>query len=612
MSTALDNFTPQQQQYLQGFTAGINAARGLKGMPMLAQAVLGLKGPSQQPAALTASALSNDPNRAAQDRHLAEGKKLTHEEKAKRDKDPFAMWDEMEASAAAARFPKGADVFLYKFHGLFHVAPAQDSFMCRLRIPGGVMTSAQFRGVADIAEHFGGGFADATTRANLQIRQIKAADGLNVVNGLSEIGLLPRGSGADNIRNVTASPTASIDPNELIDTLPLARRMHHYILNHRELYGLPRKFNIAFDGGGAISAVADTNDIGFFAVRITEENATPEIPPGVYFRMELGGITGHCDFSRDTGILLTPEQTIPAAAAAVRVFIDHGDRTDRKKARMKYVLDRMGFEAYMSEVQKHLKTPLIRFPLDKCLRNPPADAQAHIGFHPQKQPGLSYVGVSLPAGRMTADQMRSLADIAERHGSRTIRLTVWQNLLISGIPADRIDRVKREIEAAGLHWQASAIRTGLIAYTGNGGCKFAASNTKGHALQIADYLDPRLALDQPINIHLTGCHHSCAQHYIGDIGLIATKIARGEEMVEGYHVFIGGGHGDDRRIGREFCRDVTAEQLPQLIERMLRAYLAHRREGESFHQFASQVEIELFRKRVGALQESSLSAGAAA
>lgn len=611
MTTASENFTPQQQQYLQGFTAGIDAARSVRGLPMLAQAVSGLKGPAQQPAALTASALLSDPNRIAQDRFLAEGKKLTSEEKAKRDKDPFAMWDEMEASAAAGRFPKGTDVFLYKFHGLFHVAPAQDAFMCRLRIPGGVMTAAQFRGVAEIAERFGGGYCDLTTRANLQIRQIKPGDGLNVITGLAEIGLLPRGSGADNIRNITCSPTAGIDPAELIDTLPLARRMHHYILNHREIYGLPRKFNIAFDGGGAISAVADTNDIGFFAVRIAPEHAAPDIPAGVYFRMELGGITGHRDFSRDTGILLKPDQTVNVAAAVVRVFIDHGDRTDRKKARMKYVLDRLGLEGCMAEAQKHLKTPLVRFPLEKCFRPAAADAAAHIGIHPQKQPGLHYVGVSLPAGRITCDQMRSLAEIAGRHGSRTLRLTVWQNPLISDIPADRIDRVKQEIEAAGLHWRASAIRAGLVACTGNGGCKFAASNTKGHANRLAEHLEPRLALDQPINIHLTGCHHSCAQHYIGDIGLIATKVAQGEDMVEGYHVLIGGGHGDDRRIGREFRRDITADQLPRLVESMLRAYLAHRKAGESFRRFAATIEIESFDKLVDAAIQSSMTAGAA-
>src|SRR5438270_4031083 len=166
------------------------------------------------------------------------------------------------------RFPKGTDVFLMKFQGMFYVAPAQDSFMCRLRFPGGICSSTQLRGVADLAERFGGGNADVTTRANLQIRQIGPKHTADVLMGLHDLGIINRGAGADNIRNVTASPTAGIDPQELIDTRPLARAMNHYILNHREMYGLPRKFNIAFDGGGTISTLEDTNDIGFAAVRI--------------------------------------------------------------------------------------------------------------------------------------------------------------------------------------------------------------------------------------------------------------------------------------------------------------------------------------------------------
>src|SRR6185312_3477633 len=179
-----------------------------------------------------------------------------------------AMWDEIRANAREGVFPKGTDVFLYKFSGLFHVAPAQDSFMSRLRIPGGALPTWQFRGVADLARRFGAGHADLTTRANLQIREIRAKDARDYLVGLADYGIISRGSGADNIRNCTATPTSGIDPDELIETLPLARAMHHYILNHREMYGLPRKFNIAFEGAGAVSALEDTNDIGFTAVRV--------------------------------------------------------------------------------------------------------------------------------------------------------------------------------------------------------------------------------------------------------------------------------------------------------------------------------------------------------
>jgi ferredoxin-nitrite reductase len=203
---------------------------------------------------------------------------------------------------------------------------------------------------------------------------------------------------------------------------------------------------------------------------------------------------------------------------------------------------------------------------------------------------MFYVGVLLPVGRMSVSQLRGLADIADRHGSGMIRLTVWQNLIISDIPNEKIDLVKQEIEALGLYWNATNISGGLIACTGAAGCKFAMAHTKQHAAAIADYLDQRLELDTPINIHLTGCPHSCAQHYMGDIGLIGTKVVVGEgdseREVEGYHVCIGGGYGSDQSIGRELYRNITVDVLPQTIEAMLRGYLGNRAGvDESFNSF---------------------------
>jgi ferredoxin-nitrite reductase len=585
-TTPTDNaFSEEQKQYLHGFASGSGLAQSLTVLPTWQSTLPAQVSPVVAPE-------SSDPNTAAQDRTIAQGKKLCAEEQAKRNLNGLDTWDLVLEHARDGRFPKGTDVFQMKFQGMFYVAPAQDAFMCRLRIPGGIMSSAQFRGVADLAEQFAGGSADVTTRANLQLRQIGPRHTADVLMGLHELGIVNRGAGADNIRNVTASPTAGIDPQELIDTRPLARQMHHYILNHREMYGLPRKFNIAFDGGGLVSALEDTNDIGFTAVRL-------KTGPDTFFRLTLGGITGHKDFARDTGILLKPDECIPVAAAIVRSFIDHGDRTDRKKARLKYALDRMGFDAFLHDVEKRLPSKFHRVPLDACEPRPQPLRMGHIGFHAQKQPGLSYVGVVLPVGRMTCEQMRQLGSIADRFGSSTIRLTVWQNLLISDIRNEQIDDVKRAIEAAGLGWSATNIRGALVACTGSAGCKYAAADTKAHAMRIADYLDQRVQLDQPINIHLTGCHHSCAQHYIGDIGLIATKVPVGDGVVEGYHVFVGGGYGSQQGIGRELFRNVTADDAPAVLERVLATYLAKRDSAEEgfldfVRRFPSEELMRLF------------------
>jgi len=596
--------TDEQKNYLQGFAMGSDVARAVRGLPILSGSASATSsgttvsiGPVADPGAAFPPSDPTYPVQVeAQNRFISGGKSLTKEEQAKRIKDPFSMWDEMGTNAALGQYPKGIDVLLYKYSGLFHVAPAQNSFMSRLRIPGGVLPTWQFRGVGELARRFGGGYVDLTTRANLQIREIDAKDARDYLVGLVEIGIINKGAGADNIRNVTAGATSGIDTQELIDCLPLARDMHHYILNHKEMYGLPRKFNIAFEGGGTIASLDDTNDIGFRAVRVGEDQASDDLLAGVYFRLTLGGITGHKDFARDTGVLLKPEECVEVAGATVRVFARNGDRTDRKKARLKYILDAWGFPRFIDEVEKEWGRPLRRVDLDRTEPGLPEDRWAHVGVHPQKQPGKFYVGVVLPVGRMTCDQVEGLAEIADRFGSGRIRLTVWQNLLISDVSKADVPQVQGAIEALGLDWDASSLRAGLVACTGSAGCKFAGADTKRHALELATYLEARVALDRPVNLHVTGCSNSCAQHYIGDIGLEGTKVEVGDEMVDGYHLCVGGGWGAEQGAGRRLFDSLAFEKIPPMLERLLEHYLAQRTgPDESFAAFARRQDDEVLR-----------------
>lgn len=597
----MTDFDDQQKQWLQGFVSGIEARKAadkLAGRP-----------------AVEAPGLGSGPDAlqyAAQDRAIAAGGKLVAEETAKRVRHPLDRWDEVVGRAEAGRFPKGADVLLTKYHGLFYVAPAQNSYMCRLRIPNGILNAWQMRGLADAADSFGGGYADVTTRANLQIREIAAAHGVDLLLAVQDLGLTARGSGADNIRNITGSPTAGIDPQELYDTRPLCRAMHHYILNHREMYGLPRKFNIAFDGGGRVPVLEDTNDIGFVAVEVRGgPEGDKSFEPGIYFRLQLGGITGHLDFAFDTEVLLKPAECVAVAGAVVRAFAVHGDRTNRLKARLKYVIDRMGRDAFLEEVEKEYGSALRRAAGAGVMPRLLADKGGHIGVHGQKQPGFNYLGLVLPVGRLTSEQMRGLGAISERFGSGTLRLTVWQNLLISDVADRDVGICIAAIAALGLGIEASALRRGLVACTGNAGCKFAASNTKGHALKLADYLEARLAVDTPVNIHLTGCHHSCAQHYVGDIGLLAAKIDRGEETIEGYHVYIGGGAAStaEQAMARDYAQSVAFDDLAPLLERLLAAYLSHRRAPtESFFEFCRRHEIVQLHELADAVPMRALAA----
>ncbi|MBA4271158.1 MAG: ferredoxin--nitrite reductase, partial [Methylobacterium sp.] len=579
-------FTPEQKRYLEGFMSGMQSARTARGL-----------GPLGGKA--TPSAAPSGPDREhleAQARTIAAGGKLVDQEKWKAAEHPFDAYARFKQQAGAGLYPKPDDNFRWRYHGLFYVAPAQNSYMCRLRIPNGILTAWQFEGVADLAERLGGGYSHVTTRANLQVREITAENGPAFLEGLVDLGLTAKGSGADNIRNVTGSATAGIDPLELLDTRPHARAWHHHILNDRSLYGLPRKFNVAFDGAGSIATLEDTNDIGFQAVEVLDGASFEGQPvaPGIWYRLALGGITGHKDLARDTGVVVAPADAIAVSDAILRVFIAHGDRTDRNRSRLKYVLDAWGFERFLAAVEEKLGRRLIRVETAFVAPRPVYDRLAHVGVHRQLQPGLNWVGVALPVGKLTVAQMRVIAALARQCGDGDIRLTVWQNLLISGVPDAKVDDVLAHLQAAGLSAETSILRAGLIACTGATGCKFAGAYTKEDALAIAAHCEPRITLDQPVNIHLTGCHNSCAQHYIGDLGLIGAKVPVGEDgdTVPGYHVFVGGGFGIEGGIGREFRTNVKAEEAPALVEVILRTWQTHRAApDESFVAFARRHEI---------------------
>jgi ferredoxin-nitrite reductase len=574
-ATSSAEFTTEQKQYLLGFFAGA-LQRGVP--PFVGRTDAGLI--THDPA----TGASNQAESAEETYFGTPISDLCREELWKHEQNPLDIWEKLLAHADENRAPALDDLFRFKFHGLFYVAPAQDSFMLRMRVPGGILTARQMHGLAEMASDWGSGRADLTTRANLQIREFQPKDIVRVLNKVQALGMSSRGSGADNIRNITASPITGLDLTELYDVAPLAEALHNYILNSRDLYGLPRKFNVAFDNGGAISVVADTNDIGFVAVCVGEGRS---IPAGVYFRVLLCGITGHKQFATDCGLLLRPEQTVAVAAAMIRVFSENGDRTDRKKARLKYLIDRWGVGKFLEKTEKRLDFPIIRFPETDCELRNRIDRAGHIGVHAQRQPGLQYIGISVPVGRLPAEQMHALSDIADSFGSGELRLTVWQNLLIPNIPTGNLDAALAAIRAAGLDCAAGTVLSGTVACTGNRGCRYAASDTKTHAVELAQLLDSRFTIEQPVNLHVTGCPHSCAQHYIGDIGLMGTKVA-GEE---GYQIFLGGGSDQDQGLARELIAAIPYSQLPPIMERLFGAYIERRNANETFLDFSRRHSI---------------------
>lgn len=566
-----DSFSNEQKHYLEGFFAGI-AAGGV---------TFGDLAPTPAAGPVSSGPSLDD---------------LTREERIKRELHPFDAIEHLVMDARWNAKPEPENVFRYKWNGLFWLSPVKDGYMCRLRIPGGVVKSHQLRELAAISRELTTGYVQITTRNNFQMRLIEPRNCPEVLRRIQGCGLHSRGAGADNIRNITMNPCAGYDPHELIDVRPLVNELATLIIGTKQFYDLPRKFNIAYDGGGLISSVEDTNDIGASAVRITENNEG--IEPGVYFRIALGGVTGHQTFASDWGVIVTPGQLNDVVVALLRVFIRFGDRTNRKKARFKYVVEGVGLDGVLVEAEKHLKFQLARLAPDSPIqarREVSQQGHSHVGIHPQKQAGLVYVGAGVPVGQLTAKQMERIADLADSYGSGEVRLTVWQNFIIPNVKAAYAATLAKSLKKLGLPCEQSNLRSGFVACTGNRYCKYAASDTKGHAIAMMEYLERHVKLDKPVNIHFTGCPHSCAQHFMGDIGLLGTKVKSGSG--EGYHITVGGGFGENRRIGRQVFSGVPFESLGATLEAMLKGYLALRAEGESFHDFCR-------RHTVGELQEA--------
>ena len=551
-----ESFTPEQANYLNGFFAGI-AARGSR---------------------------FSDAEALPQVEKPLSYEDLIFEERVKKELHPLDAYQQLVDHSVGNKAPEKDDLFRFKWNGLFFLTPNKEAYMARLRIPGGQLRTFQLREIAHVAQQLTTGYVQVTTRANFQLRLIQPKDAPALLQRIQSVGLHTRGAGADNIRNITANPTAGIDAQELIDTMPLCHELAQIILNDRSFYDMPRKFNIAYDGGGLIGTVEDTNDIGAKAVRVGD---------AIFFRLALGGATGHKTFARDLGVLIAPGELNKVIVALVRVFIANGNRGDRKKARLKHLLESWSLEQYLAETEKLLGYELNRAPLEPGALEYPSQkiAHSHIGVHAQKQPGLNYIGVAIPVGQMTPKQMLRVAEIADLYGTGEIRLTVWQNFIIPNVSDAYIETVKKALKKLGFDTQQSSLRGGLIACTGNAFCKFAQTNTKTHAAALADYLEKKLTLDQPVNIHLTGCPNSCAQHYMGDIGLLGTKTKVAGESVEGYHVFVGGGFGAQQAVGRQVFTGVAFEDLKLTLEKMLRGYLRHRQAAENFQSFSQRHDL---------------------
>ncbi len=492
--------------------------------------------------------------------------KLNKFERIKAEKDGLAVQNELPQFAQMgweAINEADRDVRL-KWLGLFFRPVTPGRFMLRMRLPHGILTSGQMRVLAEVIQRYGSdGSADITTRQNLQLRGIRLEDILGIFERLQEAGLTSIQSGMDNVRNITGSPVAGIDADELIDTRGLVRKVQDMITNNGKgnpsFTNLPRKFNIAIGGCRDNSIHAEINDIAF----------VPAFKEGqLGFNVLVGGFFSarRCAAAVPLDAWVDARDVVAISEAILVVYRDNGPRANRQKSRLMWLIDEWGVERFRAEVEAQLGFSLkSAAPKDEIVW----EKRDHIGIHAQKQPGLNYVGLHVPVGRLFADDMFELSRLAEVYGSGEIRLTVEQNVIIPNIPDSRVSAFLREPLVQKFSIQPSPLMRSLVSCTGAQFCNFALVETKNRALALTQELDAELDLPQTVRIHWTGCPNSCGQPQVADIGLMGTKVRKNGKTVEGVDLYMGGKVGKDAHLGTCVTKGIACEDLKPILRNLL-------------------------------------------
>ncbi len=465
-------------------------------------------------------------------------------------------------------------------------------FMVRIRIPNGLLRSDQVRVVAEIAERHARGVADITVRQNFQLHWVTIESLPEVLETLWRAGLTTTGACGDVARNITGCPVAGLDAEEIVDASPLALAIDRELGGTAEFYNLPRKFKISITGCRSWCSYPEINDV---ALTATTRKSGGGIETGFSLRVG-GGLSTDPHIALRLNAFIRWEQVVPVARGVAEIFRSSETlRQSREKARLKFLFLQQGWTAdsFLEELQRQ-----IGFALDPAEpEEVPADIHRdHVGIHAQKQDGLVYVGASVLRGRITPQQLRSAADLADRFADGQVRTTTMQNLLIVNVPQRDAATVAHELEVAALPVQASVFARGTVACTGSEFCKLALTETKGFARWLTQELEERLPdFEEQLRLNITGCPNSCGQHWIADIGIEGKKIKVDGRMVDAYYFCIGGGVGQFASIARPVGYRCAASDVPDAIERLLAEFNERRGPGENLRRFLARHSNEEIR-----------------
>ncbi|MBP5971343.1 ferredoxin--nitrite reductase [Brasilonema sp. CT11] len=509
-------------------------------------------------------------------------------EKFKAQKDGLAVKAEIEkfASLGWEAMDETDRDHRLKWVGVFFRPVTPGKFMMRMRIPNGILSCEQMRVLGEVIQRYGDdGNADITTRQNIQLRGIRIEDLPEIFEKLRAVDLTSVQSGMDNVRNITGDPVAGLDADELFDTRELVQQIQNMITNqgegNPEFTNLPRKFNIAITGGRDNSVHAEINDLAFVpafkevegarGAGSREQGAEEEMTfssPIFGFNVIVGGFFSakRCEAAVPLNVWVPPEDVVALCRAVLEVFRDHGLRANRQKARLMWLIDEWGLEKFRAEVEKRFGKSLInaaaRDEIDWEKRD-------HVGVYKQKQPGLNYVGLHIPVGRLFAEDMFEIARLAEVYGSGEIRLTVEQNLIIPNIADSLLESFLTEPVLNKFSINPTLLTRSLVSCTGAQFCNFALIETKNRALEIIKALEAEVELTRPVRIHWTGCPNSCGQPQVADIGLMGTKVRKNGKTLEGVDIYMGGKVGKEAQLGTCVTKGIPCEDLLPVLQELL-------------------------------------------
>ncbi|WP_423446426.1 nitrite/sulfite reductase [Kocuria sp. KSNUG] len=465
---------------------------------------------------------------------------------------------------------------------------SDEYFMQRIRLDGGQLSTMQARVLGEISREFARGTADVSDRQNIQLHWIRIEEVPEIWERLEAVGLTTLEACGDTPRVFLGSPVAGVEKNAVIDPSPELAALREEFIGNPEYVNLPRKFKTAITGSPTLDVVHEINDVSFVGVN------HPELGPG--YDLWVGGALSVAPrLGERLGAFVSRENVVPVWAGVCGIFRDYGYRKQRTKARLKFLLAEWGPERFRQVLQDEY--------LGFELPDGPAPERAvghadHVGVHEQVD-GNRYVGFALTAGRLSGDALVALADAAEAAGSRRIRLTPHQKVLVLDVPEENVNGLIEAVQPLGLHAKPSPFRRSTIACTGIEFCKLAFVETKGLAARVVDDMEQRLTdveIPTPISLHINGCPNSCARIQTADIGLKGQYI--GEEYV--FQVHLGGGLASTDReeggLGRTVRGlKVTADDLSDYVERVTRTFLRERQDNQSFAEWALSAEEDSLR-----------------